>query len=363
MKRFASFLCVLCLIGVTLTTGFAEGSSAYRQAYIAMLEEFERGNYADAYIAAEIVYGADPNYEQIVSYYNYLTALQVYLPSEQYKEAYDTFYALSLRKFQKSEGYAAYALGCQYEKDMDYAAALEQYQIAFKNNIDKAYQRIQECQKKISEMRYNLALELQRQKEFLAAAEIFESLKNDYPDAQEKAKACYDAAAVEQRLEQSKLEITYSANGFAVDDVNARLLDRTYIDYFPGKDDTTRRLSYYEKVFNIPAGDTTYDLFAAPVDLGEIPAKALGRSELVLCLHYIQRAASSETVEGKLILEGLASGTIEKTVSLYGFQKTGLIFIGTDELVPDAVLWRAGTYRLFLMLDGLTAYTCVFELV
>ena len=201
MNRFVSFLCVLCLIGTILTTGFAEGSSGYQQAYIAMLEEFERGNFADAYIAAKIVYETNQKYEQIVSYYNYLTALQVYLPKEQYKEAYDTFQALSLRKFQKSEGYAAYALGCQCEKDMDYATAVEYFKIAFTNSIDEAYEKIQDCQKKSNEMKYNQAMELQRQKEFLAAAEIFESLTNDYPDAQEKAKACYYDAATEHALE------------------------------------------------------------------------------------------------------------------------------------------------------------------
>lgn len=315
MKRLVSFLFVLCLIGFISATGFAEGSAGYQQAYIAMIEELERGHYADAYIAAKIVYEENSEYEQIESYYHYLTALQVYLPREQYKEAYDTFQALALRKFQKSEGYAAYALGCQYEKEKDYESAIEQFRIAYTNNIE-ALQKIQDCQKKIDEMRNNQAI-----------------------------------------------EITYSANGFAVDTVNARLLDRAYIEYFPGKDDTTRRFNYYETVFNVPENDTTYDLFATPVDLCEIPVKATRQSELVLCLHYIQHAASSETVEGKLILEGLSSVATEKAISLNGFQKAGLIYIGTDELVPDVSLWHAGSYRLILILDGLTAYACNIELL
>lgn len=201
MKRFLTFLCIFCLAGAALSTCLGEGSTGYQQAYIAMLEEFERGNYADAYIAAQIVFEANESYEEIVNYYNYLTALQQDLPQEQYKDAYDIFQALALRKFQKSEGYAAYALGCQYEKDGDYAAALEQFNIAFTDNVDEAYQKIQDCRKKSSEGKYNQAVALQRQKSFLAAAEIFDSLVNDYSDAREKAKECYYYAAEEYSRE------------------------------------------------------------------------------------------------------------------------------------------------------------------
>ena len=195
MKLYASFLLVLCLIGFSFPAGFAESSAGYQQVYIAMLEEFERGNYADAYIAATIVYEANPAYPEIVNYYNYLTALQEYLPEGKYKEAYDVFQALALRQFQKSEGYAAYALGCQYVRDDHYEAALEQFKAAFINGIDAAYQKIQDCQKTIIKNTYDRALELQHQKEYLAAAEIFDSLTNDYPDAQDKAKACRYSAA------------------------------------------------------------------------------------------------------------------------------------------------------------------------
>ena len=289
-------------------------ANAYQQTYIAMLEEFDRGNYADAYIAAEIVYEADAEYQEIVNYYHYLTALQVYLPEGRYEEAFHTFQALALRQFQKSEGYAAYALGCQYMNDGNNDAALKQFKAAFTNGIDAAYQKIQDCE------------------------------KNQSPEPQ-------------------PLEITYSANGFAVTEIKARLLDRTYIDIFQGEDDAARRRTYYETVFNVPEGDTKYDLFAAPADLRSIPVSALGSSELVLCLRYTQFADSAEAVEGKLILEGLPSGTVEKAFSLQELHKTGLIFIGADELVPDLSLWRAGSCRLILMLNGQAAYACNIALV
>lgn len=156
---------------------------------------------------------------------------------------------------------------------------------------------------------------------------------------------------------------TYHANGFSVDEIRARLLDRTYISAFPGEDDTARRISYYETVFNVPENDTTYDLFAAPASLGEIPVEALKRSELVLCFHYTQNADSSDAIEGKLILNGGSFGAAEKEFSLNRLYDVGQIFVGLDELVPDASLWQVGSYRLSLMLDGLTAYTCSFELV
>lgn len=189
------------LIGSDFSCCNAEGSSGYQQAYIAMLEEFDRGNYADAYTAAKIVHDAAPGYLEIVNYYNYLTAIQVYLPAEQYKEAYDIFQALALRQFQKSEGYAAFSLGCQYEKDGDYSSALEQFNIAFTNNVDEAYQKIQDCKKKSNEVKYNQAIALQQQKSYFAAAEIFDSLVNDYDDAREKAKECYYYAAEEYSKE------------------------------------------------------------------------------------------------------------------------------------------------------------------
>lgn len=200
-RRFVAFLCIICLIGFTLPTCFAEGSAGYQQAYIAMLEEFERGNYADAYTAAQIVYEAAPEYQEIVNYYNYLTALQVHLPAGQYKESYSIFQALALRQFQKSEGYAAYALGCQYEMDGDYAEALNHFNIAFTNNVDEAYQKIQDCVKKSNEGKYNQAVALQSQKSYLAAAETFKLLVNDYPDAREKANECYYYAAEEYSRE------------------------------------------------------------------------------------------------------------------------------------------------------------------
>lgn len=196
-KWFAVFLCVVCFMNANVFTGFAEGSSGYQQAYLAMQEEFERGNYADAYTAARIVYEEAPMYQDIVNFYHYLTALQVYLPEKQYKEAYDIFQSLALRKFQKSEGYAAYAMGCQYEADGDYTEALDQFNAAFTNGIDEAYQKIQDCRRKSNEDKYNQAMALQRQKSYLAAAEIFGALANDYPDARQKEKECRYYAAEE----------------------------------------------------------------------------------------------------------------------------------------------------------------------
>ena len=206
MKRcFVVLLCIACLFGAILSAGLAEGSASYPQTYIAMLEEFERGNFEDAYTAAKIVYEENPKYRDIGNYYNYLTALQVYLPEGRYQEAYNTFQALALRKFQKAEGYAAYALGCQYEESGDYTTALEYFNTAFANNVDEAYQKIQDCKTKSSEEKYNQAVVLQNQKDYLAAGDIFNSLIYDYPDAREKAKECYYYAA-EEYSKQGKYE-------------------------------------------------------------------------------------------------------------------------------------------------------------
>ena len=189
-KSLAVFLCIICLNGFIVPAGHAQGSSGYQQIYIAMLEEFERGNYADAYTAAKQVYEAAPWYKEIVNYYNYLTAVEVYLPGEQYREAREIFQALGLRGFQKSEGYAAYAMGCLQETAGDYEAALEQFNTAFANSIDEAYQKIQECRK-----RYNQAAALQEKKSYLEAAEAYESLAGEYPGAREKAEECRYSAA------------------------------------------------------------------------------------------------------------------------------------------------------------------------
>ena len=203
-KLIAALLCVfLCIM--SFATGVAEGSASYPQAYDAMLDRFERGIYTDAYTAAVQVYKANPAYKEIVNYYNYLTALQVHLPAGEYKEAYSIFQALSLRKFQKSEGYAAYALGCQYEADKDYVTALEQFSSAFANNVDEAWQKMQECLTKSNEEKYEQAAALERQKSYLAAAVAYEALVNDFPDARDKANECYYNAA-ENYCETGKYE-------------------------------------------------------------------------------------------------------------------------------------------------------------
>lgn len=150
----------------------------------------------------------------------------------------------------------------------------------------------------------------------------------------------------------------YSENGFSVDGIKARLLDRAYIDAFQGADETARRISYYETVFNVSENDTTYDSLAVPIELNAVPAEALKRSELVLCIHYTQLTASADIVEGKLILEGLPSGTEEKGFSLQGLFETGQIYVGLDELLPDSSVWRVGDYRLTLMLNGAAACVC-----
>ena len=110
-------------------------------------------------------------------------------------------------------------------------------------------------------------------------------------------------------------------------------------------------------------GDAKYDQFAVPIGLNEIPVGAIKRSELVLCLHYMQDSASTDAVREGLILEGLESGAVRKEHSLNGLFETGLIYVGLDELVPDSTLWQSGSYQLTVMLDGLTACVCEFELI
>ena len=154
----------------------------------------------------------------------------------------------------------------------------------------------------------------------------------------------------------------YSKNGFYIDRVNARLLDRSYIGSFQGENDQEQRKNYYETVFNMAVDDKSFDLFAEPIDLGEVPIGAMKRSELVLCLHYKQDSASTDVVNGELILNGLESDAVQKEFSLNGLYETGQIYVGLDELVPDVSLWKIGTYQLKLMMDGLVACTYEIEL-
>ena len=154
----------------------------------------------------------------------------------------------------------------------------------------------------------------------------------------------------------------YSKNGFYIDRVNARLLDRSYISSFQGENNQEQRKNYYETVFNIAVDDKRFDLFAEPIDLGVVPIGAMKRSELVLCLHYKQDSASTDIVDGELILNGIESGTVKKAFSLNGLYEAGQIYVGLDELVPDVSLWKIGTYQLKLMMDGLDACTYEIEL-
>lgn len=205
-KCLILFLSVLCLFCFCVSAASGDGNSGYQQAYIAMLEEFERGNYEDALTAAEIVYEANPGYQEIMSYYNYLNALLVYLPGGRYQEAVDVFDALALRSFQKSAGYKAYTLGCQYEAKGSYTEALDQFSQAFSLNVDEAYSKMQECRAKSKEEKYAHALDLQAQKKYLDAADAFDALVLDYPDARNKADECRYAAAEEYSREAKYAE-------------------------------------------------------------------------------------------------------------------------------------------------------------
>lgn len=200
-KQTLAFLGAVIMIFLSVSVCLAEESTAYQQAYLDMLEEFDRGNYEDAYTIAKIVYEADPTYEEIINYYQYLTALQDYLPEGKYKEAHALFEILALRQFRKSEGYAAFTQGCLSEAQGKYSDALGYFNSAFSNGIDEALEKIQECKAKSKEGSYSQAAALENQKSYLAAAELYKSLSNDYPDAGDKANECYYLAAEAYSLE------------------------------------------------------------------------------------------------------------------------------------------------------------------
>ena len=57
-----------------------EGNATYSQVYDMMEEYFLRGDFENAFKAAEFVYKESPRYSNISSYYQYLLAIQVFIP-------------------------------------------------------------------------------------------------------------------------------------------------------------------------------------------------------------------------------------------------------------------------------------------
>ncbi|MBR4459059.1 MAG: fibronectin type III domain-containing protein [Clostridia bacterium] len=126
MKRFWSVLLAAVML-VSLGTALAEGGGIdpvrsdadYKQRYEEMKGYFEDGDYEAAWEVAQVVYGTNPNYEDIFLYYSYLNARLVLIPAGRYTEAYYALDLLAGRKFADSEGYAHFAMGLYYHDQGD----------------------------------------------------------------------------------------------------------------------------------------------------------------------------------------------------------------------------------------------------
>lgn len=125
MKRTTVLLCAVCLLAACLSAypfrSMAEGArvaisatqsdEAYQLKYDDMIAAFNDGEYEEALEYADEVFSADSSYKDILKYDLYLRALIEDIPDKEYKKAYETFALLSGSGFEKSEAYAAYALG------------------------------------------------------------------------------------------------------------------------------------------------------------------------------------------------------------------------------------------------------------
>ncbi len=196
--RFIAWLCLLITLCMVVSApGFSEtvvSQHSIKQSYEGMLKAFDNGLYDIAYDMAKDIYDENPHYLGIDSYYHYLLALLEYMPNGQYNEAYKEFNLLSISGFAKSVGYAAYALGLDYEQHQMYDDACAAYRTAIQNDVGEAQEHIRACQT-AAQNAYEEADAQAQQGNYKVAGDIFAVITSFFPDALQKAQENYYKAA------------------------------------------------------------------------------------------------------------------------------------------------------------------------
>ena len=155
------------------------------------------------------------------------------------------------------------------------------------------------------------------------------------------------APFIMRQFGQSSTTEQYITNDFVITKAEARLFAREYASNF------TNQQEYYDKVYT---EQPHFDTLAPILAENSMAMNDLKIYEPVIALYYYQNAEISNEINVKIQIKDSKSNTCEKTYQYSSLPSSGIIYIGTDEIVTNVQWWHTGEYMISLFIDDKIAY-------